>query len=513
MTQISSEAVAIAKEIVETAHTILKLSLYFQVQRSVVLATALMVQTIMHHVQEYGPPADSPDLLPILNDIKGFMEASLSEIKMRQIGKIQFDHEQQLTKIQNIGVDIYHLQTCLKNTVANVTIDLNIQVVGTIEDVSKDIGNMIQKMQDLKKHIELISKALEPRHRKDALIGLAIQVQRGYEFYQQQMVLGNLPRIIDFESQVESTKTQIGLNFSAVSQRKNEQSMLNLFDVSFIKPWMLAMDDVQFDPNDESTFLGKGGFASVYKGKYQGQEVAVKRFTAIEIADSDDLEKLFVKEIKAWKDISHEPYILSLFGICTTIARPILVSELCQTNIRRYVRDNSHSLLPLVYEFAKGVVSLHNANRDLKGDNVLVRFDQTVAIADFGLSRTIASLENTKTGVRGSGTLYWMSPEQYFSSRRVTAKSDVWSFGITLWEILTNSVPFQGYTEYEMVEDVFKSNDDRLAKPEELKSELEPLWTLINKCWQLNPHARPSATSIVEFLEKHYDSQLTTDAP
>ncbi|KAH9148373.1 hypothetical protein AeNC1_019405, partial [Aphanomyces euteiches] len=96
------------------------------------------------------------------------------------------------------------------------------------------------------------------------------------------------------------------------------------------------------------------------------------------------------------------------------------------------------------------------------------------AISDFGLSRTAVSLENTKTGAKRSGTLNWMSPEQYFKSHSVTAQSDIWSFGMTLWEILCDDIPYKDYGPYEIPEAI-QSEDQRPEKPGDLKLHLEPL--------------------------------------
>ncbi|KAH9159280.1 hypothetical protein LEN26_002425 [Aphanomyces euteiches] len=255
-----------------------------------------------------------------------------------------------------------------------------------------------------------------------------------------------------------------------------------------IQSWMLSSDDVQFDPNDMETALGRGGFATVFKGSYYGQDVAVKRFDQIVQTDSVALEKMIAKEIDGWKDISHEPYILTLVGVCTKSPVLLLVSELCETNVRRHIRHWPSALF------------------DLKGDNVLVTFHHTVAIADFGLSRSVKSLENTN--VKRAGTLNWMSPEQYFMPRSVTSKSDVWSFGMTLWEILCDDTPLRICSEDEFRNEIYQREDDRPEKPQHLKPALEPLWTLITKCWRLKPEARPSAEEIVEYLKQKFGSQL-----
>ncbi|KAF0723736.1 hypothetical protein Ae201684P_012299 [Aphanomyces euteiches] len=114
----------------------------------------------------------------------------------------------------------------------------------------------------------------------------------------------------------------------------------------------LSPEKIQFDPNDTSTILSRDGFACVFKGTYQGQSVAVKRFDQIHNADSTEFEAAIAKEIQRWKEISHEPYMLTLLGVCTKMPAPIIVTELYQTNIRRYVRDHREKLLPMVYQFA-----------------------------------------------------------------------------------------------------------------------------------------------------------------
>ncbi|KAG9398324.1 hypothetical protein AC1031_014664 [Aphanomyces cochlioides] len=347
-----------------------------------------------------------------------------------------------------------------------------------------------------------------PDHRQtDALVELLIQFQRGLEYYERQVAFGNIQRNTDFEDEVTSFRMKIRSTIDGIYRARG---ISNGFLLDTIKPWMLSSDEVEFNPNDQSMVLGCGGFATVFKGRCNGQAVAIKRLDQIFNTDSIGLEKMIAKEINGWKDISHEPYILNLVGVCTKTPTPILVSELCRMNIRRYIRDRPEMLLPLVYQFACGLACIHKAyiiHRDLKGDNVLITYQDTVAITDFGLSRTVTSRENTRTIVKRAGTMNWMSPEQYFLPRSVTAKSDVWSFGTTLWEILFDDTPFRNCSEYEFRDEIYQRENDRPEKPEEMDPNLEPLWTLMTKCWRLKPEARPSADEIVEFLKNEFASQ------
>ncbi|CAK4121147.1 unnamed protein product [Aphanomyces euteiches] len=461
-----------------------------------------MIERIVRHAQQYGAPRQVRPLLLVLKEIENYLKTSL---QTSQNWKLQLDDVKKQAKIQVVSNDIIRLQDRLTLETKGLYINLNVQVVGHMDDLRGHIGHTMDNVSTFKDHLKALSTVQELRQRRDGLVEMAIQIQRGLEFYRSQVNIGNSQRFREFEEQVKLCEGQMEDVFNNFAKLKK---MPKGWDS--VEKWMISSDDIYYDP--EGRPLGKGAFGTVFRGTYLGDEVAIKRFDVLQINDPIELEKTIGKEIKAWKDISSEPYILTLHGVCTKCVEPILVSELCKSNIRRYVRDWPGSLIPMVYQLACGLVSLHNANiihRDLKGDNILVTYRKTVAIADFGLSRTVTSLGNTKTShVKKAGTLKWMSPEQLFTPRKVTTKSDVLSFGMTLWEILCNDTPFHGACEHEFVNGILKSNDDRPAKPTDLQSELEPLWTLITMCWQLEPNDRPSADAIVDYLKEHYTSEV-----
>ncbi|CAK4137197.1 unnamed protein product [Aphanomyces euteiches] len=491
-----------ASDIVRVGTTILSLALKFQTHRESVLTTALMVDRIMRHENENAIPSqDATTQISLLNETQTNFESAL---ETTEGWKLLVDDITREAKVQEITTDIIRLQDHLSEAAAAINVDAKVQVVGKVEDLAVNIGNMLEMMDRLTQHLESVENTRQLQPQKNKLEELAIQLHRGLEFYERQVKLGNFPQNAAFEKQVETCREKIEEKANVLGQEKKIP-----YGIHNIECWMLASEDVKFDPNNLNTALGRGGFATVFKGMYQGEPVAVKRFDRMIQSDSQDLENLIAKEIKAWKDISKADYILTLVGVCTKIPTPILVSELCETNIRRYVRDRPETLLPLVYQFACGLRTLHQANiihRDLKCDNVLVTYKKTVAIADFGLSRTAMSLELTKSRQGWEGTMNWMSPEQFLKPRSVTTKSDVWSFGITLWEILSNDVPFKDWSEEDIVEAI-KTDEERPEKPQ-VEPHLEPLWAIITKCWQSNPADRPVADDIVEYLETHYSSEI-----
>ncbi|CAK4072143.1 unnamed protein product [Aphanomyces euteiches] len=458
-----------------------------------------MVKDILRQVVRQKSRRDLT-LLAVLNEMKNFFQMPL-------LTTHSWNFCLPAQTIAAIGANIMRLQDALVESAKSLQIHFfrRLLALGKIDDLRRVFGKMMDTVENIDASLKTISEMSDERQ-LDRLVELAIQLQRGLDQYQGHVKLRNFQRNVQFEKQVASCQSKI---CSAINKLNETRNISNAFELHKIESWMLSSEDIEFDPNDIEKTLGRGGFATVFKGTYYGQLVAVKRFHENLDTDSADLEKLISKEIKAWKDISDAPFILSLIGVCTKIPRPILVSELCQTNIRRYVRDRRETLIPMLYQFACGLACIHKANiihRDLKGDNVLVTYRKTVAIADFGLSRSATSLKNTN--IKPTGTLNWMSPEQYFIPRTVTVKSDVWSFGMTLWEILCNETPFRICSEDEFRHSIFQTEDDRPEKPDDLAPQLEPLWTLITTCWQLNPVARPSADEILDFFKTHYSSQI-----
>ncbi|KAH9147574.1 hypothetical protein AeRB84_008857 [Aphanomyces euteiches] len=492
----------INSDLLDSAKVILELSLDFQTNRELVLATGIIVGRIVNQLNIRDEPMQDFNILQIFEEIRVYLQSTL---RSTPTWKLLIYSSQRQATIQVINTKIVRLQDRLRQAANYLNVDLYIQVVGYVNDRTAGFKSMIETMNDLDKRLEAIANLPSLRQQMDKFDELKIQMQRGLELHTRQVEVENITQNKEFEYQIKICQNQIEDTAKIMSQKNKTR-----YGIEKIESWMLSSDDIDFEPDNINSALGRGGFATVFRGLYHGQYVAVKRFDQILVADSPDLEKLIVKEVKAWKDISREPYILTLIGVCTKIAMPILVSELCQTNIRRYVRYSTDALIPMIYQFACGLLSLHNVSiihRDLKGDNVLITFQNTVAIADFGLSRAVMTLDESKTGNERCGTLNWMSPEQYWTPDEVTVKSDIWSFGMTMWEVLCNDIPYKDYGTYE-IPDAIVSDDERPNKPEDLSLHLEPLWKLITMCWQVDPAARPFAVDIVDYLKKHYGTEL-----
>ena len=145
-------------------------------------------------------------------------------------------------------------------------------------------------------------------------------------------------------------------------------------------------------------------------------------------------------------------------------------------------------------------------HRDLAARNVLVMSDETLKIADFGLARDIHAHEYYRKTTHGRLPVKWMAPET-LSVNKYTTASDVWSFGITLWEITTLGETPYSAIRHEDLPPMIKRGY-RLPKPTFCPLDL---YHLMHHTWKYDPEKRPSFPDIVRILEKMLMSDCYVD--
>lgn len=264
--------------------------------------------------------------------------------------------------------------------------------------------------------------------------------------------------------------------------------------------------------------IGVGGFGKVYKGKWKNETVAVKA------ARSDPDESISVavenvrKEAKMFWSLNHEN-IATLRGVCLKPPNLCLVMEYAAGGSLTRVLSGRQIppgiLVDWAQQIARGMHYLHEEapltiiHRDLKSSNILLTeavTDENLArkilkITDFGLAREV---EKT-TRMSAAGTYAWMAPEVIKFSR-FSKSSDVWSYGVVLWELLTGETPYKGIDALGVAYGVAIN---KLTLP--IPSTCPHLFTqLLSDCWNQEPHGRPSFRSIIKRLEEIASSPFVT---
>jgi tyrosine-protein kinase len=151
--------------------------------------------------------------------------------------------------------------------------------------------------------------------------------------------------------------------------------------------------------------------------------------------------------------------------------------------------------------------SQHFVHRDLAARNILLSSKYQAKISDFGLSRALGADSNYyQASQGGKWPIKWYAPES-FNFGTFSHASDVWSFGVTLWEMYALGMP--PYADMKGVE-VIKliENNQRLTKPELCPDDY---YKIMLSCWDYNPHNRPSFTFLSDYFAKNIEYQNIQD--
>lgn len=266
------------------------------------------------------------------------------------------------------------------------------------------------------------------------------------------------------------------------------------------KSWEIKASELQLLEE-----LGSGQFGVVRHGKWMGKiDVAVKLMKEGTMSEHD-----FIEEAKVMTKLQHNN-LVKLYGLCIE-HRPIcIVAEFMKHgSLLSFLRKNeaklgeqstkvTYILLNMCIQVCSGMAYLESHNyihRDLAARNCLVGNSGIVKVADFGLTRYVIDDEYTSSG----GTKFpirWAPPEVLWYTR-FSSKSDVWAYGILMWEIFTcGKLPYGKMSNSEVVERIREGH--RLDRPKPNCS--SEIYQLMQLCWQELPEKRPSFGKIEFFL-------------
>uniref|UniRef100_A0A4W4DP89 Mitogen-activated protein kinase kinase kinase n=1 Tax=Electrophorus electricus TaxID=8005 RepID=A0A4W4DP89_ELEEL len=271
---------------------------------------------------------------------------------------------------------------------------------------------------------------------------------------------------------------------------------------------LLLVLEIDFGELVLEEMIGVGGFGKVYRAVWQGLEVAVKAARRDPDEDAAQTLESVRQEAKLFAMLCH-PNIMALLGVCLREPNLCLVMEYARGGpLNRALagkRIPPHTLVDWAVQIARAMHYLHCQaivpiiHRDLKSSNILILqrvenedlSNKTLKITDFGLAREW----HRTTKMSAAGTYAWMAPEVIRSST-FSKGSDVWSYGVLLWELLTGEVPFRGIDALAVAYGVAMN---KLALP--IPSTCpEPFTHLMEDCWNTEPHSRPSFSGILDQL-------------
>jgi serine/threonine protein kinase len=247
--------------------------------------------------------------------------------------------------------------------------------------------------------------------------------------------------------------------------------------------------EIPFERIRDLQWLGSGAQGAVFLGRLNNEMVAVKKVKDRAEADLKHLRKL------------NHPNIVHFKGVCIQSPCYCIVMEYCPYGQLYDVMKNGRQIPPhLVIEWSKQIASgmqyLHSRkiiHRDLKSPNVLLSYNDTLKISDFGISR---QWNEGDTKLSFAGTVSWMAPE-VIRVESCSEKVDVWSFGVVLWELLTCEIPYKGVDQSAIMWGV-GNNSLQLPIPNTIPDGFK---LLMKQCWSIKPRHRPSFQHILMHID------------
>lgn len=265
-----------------------------------------------------------------------------------------------------------------------------------------------------------------------------------------------------------------------------------------------------------SRIIGEGSFGRVWSGQWRNNAVAVKEFVFAQaaIAGGSLQRNSIIEEIVGEAGVMaclRHPKILQLYGCSLTMQAIWIVSELCLLGSLKMLLMNPKVELPLLkrlsmlLDIADGMQYLHNRtppiiHRDLKSHNIFIQETfpghYVAKIGDWGSARAVA-LTGAKSMTQGVGTACWLSPE-VINNAHFSKSSDVYAFGIILWEVYTRQEIYEGLSAAQIIAKVAHEGL-RPQVPRDC-----PWASIMTKCWRQDPTDRPSFETILSSLGKNF---------
>ena len=315
------------------------------------------------------------------------------------------------------------------------------------------------------------------------------QLDKGNYYLNRQAVFKSIMELVDHHSKTpDGLSTALSIPCPRLDQPLTHLSYNN---------WEISRDSITFVRR-----LGVGSCGEVWEGKWNGKiVVAVKKHKPGTIDPQS-----FLQEAAMMKKLRH-PKLVQLYGVCTQEEPLLIIMELMSHgSLLEYLRGYGRSLklpqlIDMAAQVAAGMAYLEEQkyiHRDLAARNVLVGENMICKVANFGLARMIDEhFYEAPTGTKLP--VKWTALEAALYNR-YTIKTDIWSFGIVIYEIITyGRFPYPGMTNREVLEKVFDGY--RMPCPRNCPQKLHDIML---DCWRHDPGSRPTFKSLQWTLEEFF---------
>ncbi|PRP87903.1 putative LRR receptor-like serine/threonine-protein kinase [Planoprotostelium fungivorum] len=294
------------------------------------------------------------------------------------------------------------------------------------------------------------------------------------------------------------------------NQMRLQQNKMVSIDLSQINLGAAKKSIVDHTELKDLSLVGSGAYGVVYRAKWRDIPVAVKQIKA-EFITEEQLRS-FLGEVAILQSLRSHPNVVLFMG-ATFPPQPLsMITEFCKGGgLYEYLRRNECSWevkLSFIQGIALGMLHLHLEkviHRDLAVRNILLTEHLVPKVSDFGMSRE-QKTDDASTTQTMVGPLKWMSPEA-IQKGEYSPKSDVFSFAVVMWEIITVEEPWAGLSGFDAAVGVIQRGD-RMRIPETCDYALADL---IQQCWHVDPEQRPDFKNITRALSCDMDAPQTSE--
>ncbi|KAH9132388.1 hypothetical protein AeRB84_021202 [Aphanomyces euteiches] len=439
-------------------------------QPNLISTTSLVAQVVEGLTQDQSAVVcNKVDVLALqyaienLEDYLDNTHKSLTQIKASKM-----DEADQVKYAPGIGIEIRKHIKAIEKAARVLHLRLGASLVNKIDQVHdpkiKSIASDKQTSLDLTStnwHLSSYPSKF------DAFLDSSIQIKRTSELYFHDVAFRNRSHRDETIQTLEELQKLVDENI--LSCRKSSKPCgLN----EHIKKWMISSRTVELD---SGAIISRGSMADVYRGTYRDDVVAVQSFHGILNTDSQDLEHCVDNTIQQWFRVSCLPFVSNLIG---------------SRNDPDILGQTPHQTSP------DGVI-----HGDLKPSNILVSAQNHIAISGFGVSKCKFS---SMTMGELDQMINWSIPEMRFQTHSASYPTDVWSFAMIVYQLLSKRIPYNGHSVFE-IDQALRSDTDRPRRPNDLNPAFYPLWQQLERCWKMKPDERPTAKQVQNFMENTYN--------